>query len=470
MPVLRTHAACALLEAAPCSAAGGPSSGSSSSRKTRAPNSPSSAPSATPASSPSSAKVDSMAALRTAGRGSSRTMSVRLCSSVHQSFCGTGAEPLRSTARYLSRRSAAWSEMLSWRCWDAYSHTHATHSTWWSPRSSPCSVITASTVEKPAFVTESASSEAASPSTASIGRQPERMLCARDCTMWPRQPRMSSLTPLEVLEGLEELALELVVVQLALFEKLHRELAQRVDGVERDAQVLVLPHLDEKLAEHLPDARPHEPHARHVIVGDLDDLLQRVNLRVGAVGQLLARDGAEVRHELDDGVGPQLRRGGEDPVDGDHVDLLDHRERVELVDEREVGLIRRLTRARPGGLDDGHRASRAPHAARGRTAWLAVGGRLAVGRGGRRGEEELRVRLGAGADHVQALALRDALEHRRPGRAEVVAVGERNVDERLEALDVAPAHGLGRLKVGVLCEHRHEGVALRAHVKRGCRR
>mmetsp|Transcript_17970 Transcript_17970/g.42655 ORF Transcript_17970/g.42655 Transcript_17970/m.42655 type:complete len:544 (+) Transcript_17970:270-1901(+) len=52
----------------------------------------------------------------------------------------------------------------------------------------------------------------------------------------------------EVLEGLEELALELVVVQLALFEKLHRELAQRVDGVERDAQVLVLPHLDEKLA------------------------------------------------------------------------------------------------------------------------------------------------------------------------------------------------------------------------------
>mmetsp|Transcript_41900 Transcript_41900/g.100816 ORF Transcript_41900/g.100816 Transcript_41900/m.100816 type:complete len:348 (-) Transcript_41900:1739-2782(-) len=198
MPVLRTHAACALLEAAPCSAAGGPSSGSSSSRKTRAPNSPSSAPSATPASSPSSAKVDSMAALRTAGRGSSRTMSVRLCSSVHQSFCGTSAGPLRSCVRYLSRRSAAWSEMLSWRCWDAYSHTHATHSTWWSPRSSPCSVITASTVEKPAFVTESASSEAASPSTASIGRQPERMLCARDCTMWPRQPRMSSLTPIEV--------------------------------------------------------------------------------------------------------------------------------------------------------------------------------------------------------------------------------------------------------------------------------
>ena len=64
-----------------------------------------------------------------------------------------------------------------------------------------------------------------------------------------------------------------------------------------------------RVSEHLPDARPHEPHARHVVVCDLDDLLQRVDLRVRAVGELLACDGAEVRDELYDGVGAQLRLG-----------------------------------------------------------------------------------------------------------------------------------------------------------------
>ena len=51
---------------------------------------------------------------------------------------------------------------------------------------------------KPAAAIDCEASPAAIAKTSNIGRQPERMLCARDCTMWPRQPRMSSLTPIEV--------------------------------------------------------------------------------------------------------------------------------------------------------------------------------------------------------------------------------------------------------------------------------
>mmetsp|Transcript_36170 Transcript_36170/g.79493 ORF Transcript_36170/g.79493 Transcript_36170/m.79493 type:complete len:514 (+) Transcript_36170:3078-4619(+) len=65
------------------------------------------------------------------------------------------------------------------------------------------------------------------------------------------------------------------------------------------------------------------------------------------------------------------------------------------------------------------------------------------------------------------MELGETLEHLRPRRAEHVAVGEGDGHERLERLDVPPAHSLGALEVGVLSEHCDKGVPLGAHSKLG---
>mmetsp|Transcript_856 Transcript_856/g.2643 ORF Transcript_856/g.2643 Transcript_856/m.2643 type:complete len:330 (+) Transcript_856:2177-3166(+) len=182
-----------------------------------------------------------------------------------------------------------------------------------------------------------------------------------------------------------------------------------------------------------------------------------------------------MRDKLDDGVRVERGRAGEDAVDGHHVDRVDHCGRV---DHLHLGVLGRVPDA--GRLDqDGRPRARRQPAAAGRTgraeavgggerARQRPGGDQPVGLSGLGGgEEDGRVRLGAGADHVQPLELGQALEHLRPRRAQVVAVSQRERDERLERLDVALAHCLVRVQVGVLCEHRDEGLALGVHPKLG---
>jgi hypothetical protein len=107
-----------------------------------------------------------------------------------------------------------------------------------------------------------------------------------------------------VLERLEEVLLKLEVRELLLFEKAHRELPERVERKEADVGVVVaadlrpgesdvgqqmssanprrweMTDLVEVLAEDLPDARPLEPDPGHVVVRDLDELLQAEEARV----------------------------------------------------------------------------------------------------------------------------------------------------------------------------------------------
>ena len=280
----------------------------------------------------------------------------------------------------------------------------------------------------------------------------------------------------EVVEGLEELALELVVEQLSLFEKLGGELPEGVERVHGDREVGVLPHLGEKVAEHLPDARPYEAHARHVVVGHLDNLLERVHLRVARRGELVAAHVAEVGDEIDDGVGVEQLRRREDPIDGHHVHLLHEVVRVGRVDGDHVTAAR--APARPRRLKDDRvgarrRGARAVGGAAGGGGAQQLGargapiGECASGGGRRRGEEDLGVCLCAGANHVEPLELGEALEDLGPAGAEGVAPGESQVDQRLEALNVPPPHGLGGLEVGVLCEHRDERVAFGGHSELG---
>ena len=122
-----------------------------------------------------------------------------------------------------------------------------------------------------------------------------------------------------MLEGLEELFLEAKVSELALLEKLHGELAQRVDGEEGHLLVGIAAGLVEVLADDVPDARPLQADAAHVVVGDLDDLLQRVHARRRG-GQLVLGHVAQPLDKLDDGVAVETRRPGEYAIDGhDHA-------------------------------------------------------------------------------------------------------------------------------------------------------
>ena len=70
----------------------------------------------------------------------------------------------------------------------------------------------------------------------------------------------------------------------------------------------------EVVAEHLPDATPLETDAAHVVVGDLDELLEAEHARRRG-GQLVQRDLHQRAHELDDRAAVEADRVGEDAVD-----------------------------------------------------------------------------------------------------------------------------------------------------------
>ena len=125
-----------------------------------------------------------------------------------------------------------------------------------------------------------------------------------------------------VLERLQEVLLEREVEELFLLEKLARELPERVEAKCTHGRVRMATHMVEVLAENCPQTRPLHADAPHVVVGDLDDLLQREQPRIvrhaGAL-DLLPRHVTQRLHKVYDRLAGQLGRGGKHPVscDGD---------------------------------------------------------------------------------------------------------------------------------------------------------
>jgi len=66
------------------------------------------------------------------------------------------------------------------------------------------------------------------------------------------------------------------------------------------------------LAQHLPDARPLEADAAHVVVGDLDQLLQTEHARVRRLAELVHRHAAQRAHKVHHRLAVQPVGAGED--------------------------------------------------------------------------------------------------------------------------------------------------------------
>lgn len=101
-----------------------------------------------------------------------------------------------------------------------------------------------------------------------------------------------------MLKRSQEILLEAEVGKLPFFNELHRQLTQRIDSKEGNILIGIAPDLVEMLANHLPDARPLQTDATHVVVGDLDDLLQTEHARAGETGQLVQGDCTQRLDEL----------------------------------------------------------------------------------------------------------------------------------------------------------------------------
>ncbi len=80
----------------------------------------------------------------------------------------------------------------------------------------------------------------------------------------------------DVLERLEEVLLELETSQFLNLHEAHRQLPEGVERKEHDGSVGVASNPVEVLSEHIPDVAPFEPDTGHVVVADLDDLLETV--------------------------------------------------------------------------------------------------------------------------------------------------------------------------------------------------
>ena len=78
----------------------------------------------------------------------------------------------------------------------------------------------------------------------------------------------------------QEVFLELEMWQLLLLQEAHRQLPQRIEREKADMGVLVTADLIEVLAEDLPHAGPLQTDTVHVVVRDLDKLLQAEESRV----------------------------------------------------------------------------------------------------------------------------------------------------------------------------------------------
>ncbi len=123
------------------------------------------------------------------------------------------------------------------------------------------------------------------------------------------------------LKRAQEILLEPKVRQLSFLEKLHRQLSERVNDKEGNLFVWQAAHLYvergdvkcfhglagmvvrrshgvEVCSDDLPHTGPLQSHTVHVIVADLDDLLQREHPGVGGAGELLVGHGTQRLHKL----------------------------------------------------------------------------------------------------------------------------------------------------------------------------
>lgn len=93
----------------------------------------------------------------------------------------------------------------------------------------------------------------------------------------------------DVLEGPQEVLLESEVRELPFLDELHGQLSQAVHGKEGYVLIRTATHGVEVLAQNLPDSRPLQTDPAHVVVGDLDDFLEREHARVPCVRKLIQR-------------------------------------------------------------------------------------------------------------------------------------------------------------------------------------
>mmetsp|Transcript_3025 Transcript_3025/g.9444 ORF Transcript_3025/g.9444 Transcript_3025/m.9444 type:complete len:1065 (-) Transcript_3025:1106-4300(-) len=313
----------------------------------------------------------------------------------------------------------------------------------------------------------------------------------------------------DLLEGLQEGALKVKVGQLVLLQELARELSQRIDRVHGNVQVLVAAHLAEVLLQVVPDAVPHQANAAQVEVRILHDLLQREDARRVALDLAFAHR-AQAAHELDDRVAVQPLGLGEEQVDHVRIHLLaedacvlvlvvgalrlrlrlcrlrlgrqlrvaagtgqhlGRRQRAVSSTAREAGHgWRRVTTVRPRGCTARRRRSRAARRRTAATLTVAQRDRGGAAAGHRLLRAAVRRALTsrdregglahAVRDQLQPLQLAGAQQHLLPAVAQVVAVGVRQHEQRLGALDVLAADRHVHLELGELVQRVDERVAL----------
>jgi hypothetical protein len=75
-------------------------------------------------------------------------------------------------------------------------------------------------------------------------------------------------------ERLHDVVLEREVRQLGALQVLDAQLAQAVNCVHCNLLIVMLASGDKVVAQHRPNARPHQPDAGDVVVTDLDQLLE----------------------------------------------------------------------------------------------------------------------------------------------------------------------------------------------------
>ena len=114
--------------------------------------------------------------------------------------------------------------------------------------------------------------------------------------------------------------------------------------------VVVAAHIDEVLAQHLPDIGPLEAHTQHVVSRDLDQLLQTVRpwtLRLTRGLDFLPADLRKSPDKVHDSFAAQIRRIREDPV---HTAYHIRRPGI-LSNIRMIRSTRRRSRRRPSSRD-----------------------------------------------------------------------------------------------------------------------
>lgn len=88
-------------------------------------------------------------------------------------------------------------------------------------------------------------------------------------------------------ERAEEILLEPEIREFSFLDEFHRQLSERIDSEFRDFFVRTTADGVEQFAQDLPDSRPLETDAAHIVVRDFHEFLQREHPGPRAVRQLL---------------------------------------------------------------------------------------------------------------------------------------------------------------------------------------